>query len=135
MRRGQFVRGVSSLMSSVMNMALRHSRHRCREKSNASAQYCRRQGTLLRVYYFSLYISLSFRNDVECRYFQTLRDDTVPQLTGSFTSSLWTKIILQACEHIREGDCSSYSRPQQVRGGGTEISGRNGKSRRVTQAL
>jgi hypothetical protein len=41
--------------------------------------------------------SLHFRNEEEQRYFQIFQNDTGPELSGGFNSSLWNQIILQAC--------------------------------------
>ena len=46
-----------------------------------------------------------FRNALEHRYFQIFRNQTVSAMPGLFTSSLWERVILQAChqeEFIRD---------------------------------
>jgi Fungal specific transcription factor domain len=39
-----------------------------------------------------------FKNDQEKRYFQVFSTQTASQLTGLFSSDVWTRLILQTCE-------------------------------------
>lgn len=41
--------------------------------------------------------ALPFKSEEEQRYFRIFQDDTGPELSGGFNSSLWNQIILQAC--------------------------------------